>query len=95
MSEVTLTGYILVPSADLEAVIAELPTHIALTHAEPGCLSFEVLQDQENPLRFTVNETFTDADAFADHQARVRASKWGAVTENVERHYTIKGANPI
>ena len=31
---------------------------------EKGCLGFEVLQDPENPTRFTLYETYTDAPTF-------------------------------
>ncbi len=88
---VTLNGYIVVPAAELAAVQAELPNHIALTLAEPGCLSFSVTQDADNPLRYNVAEEFVDAAAFTQHQTRVRASYWGQVTANVARHYTITG----
>lgn len=94
MSEVTLHGHILVPAADLSAVLAELPNHIALTRGEAGCLSFSVEQDPAHALRFIVSEVFRDAAAFAAHQARVKGSHWGAVTRNVARHYRVTGLDP-
>jgi quinol monooxygenase YgiN len=33
---------------------------------EDGCLGFEILQDPENPVRFTLYETYTDAQTFYD-----------------------------
>ncbi|MBU1296835.1 putative quinol monooxygenase [Marinomonas polaris] len=89
MSKITLSGHIEVPSEDLDAVLAELPNHIALTHQEAGCITFTVTRDSTNPQRFSVYEEFTDKAAFEKHQARVKASHWGEVTKNVERFYTI------
>lgn len=69
----------------------ELDNHIQLTRQEHGCLQFEVTQSRLNPCRFEVCETFRDPTAFAAHQARVKASHWGEITVNVERHYTVTG----
>lgn len=86
MAKVTLKGYILVPEKDLQEVRRELINHRRLTLDEPGCMSFIVT---ENPLRFDVFEEFVDRQAFALHQARVRASRWGQVSVDVTRHYEI------
>lgn len=88
---VVLTGYIIVPDSDLPAVMGELDNHIQLTRQEHGCQQFEVTQSRLNPCRFEVCETFSDPAAFAAHQARVKASRWGEITVNVERHYTVTG----
>lgn len=92
MSKITLSGHIEVPKKDLNAVLAELPNHIALTHQEAGCNAFTVVRDSNNPQHFDVYEEFTDKAAFEKHQARVKASHWGEITKNVERFYTVAEA---
>ena len=89
MPKVTLKGFILVPESDLELVQAELVNHTRLTLEETGCITFSVTQNQENPFRFDVYEEFADKESFDLHQQRVKASHWGKVTVNVERHYEI------
>ncbi|MDH5547451.1 MAG: antibiotic biosynthesis monooxygenase [Gammaproteobacteria bacterium] len=89
MSKVVLQGYIIAPTVDLPAVLEELPHHIQNTRSEPGCLIFEVTQDKENGNRFDVYEEFASEDDFSLHQERVRNSKWGAITVNVERNYKV------
>lgn len=79
------------PPSELARVKAALAQHIRLTRAESGCLIFEVTQDRANPCRFAVYEEFADPAAFAAHQRRVNASRWGEVTVKVERHYTVTG----
>ncbi|TOA15061.1 antibiotic biosynthesis monooxygenase [Vibrio parahaemolyticus] len=86
MSKVTLKGFILIPELDLELVKSELKR---LTREKPGCITFNVTENPENPLRFDVYEEFTDKVAFEQHQKRVKASHWGIVTVNVERHYEV------
>ena len=90
MSIVQLTGFIIVPESDLEAVTSELPNHIRLTCQEPGCLSFSIEQSAFNPCRFDVAEKFQDRESFNQHQLRVKASYWGKVTTNIDRHYEIR-----
>ena len=89
MSKVILKGFIVVSETDLCAVQEELKNHKKLTLEEPGCMVFEVTQNESNPLRFDVYEEFKDKASFDMHQARAGASRWGEVTVNVERHYEI------
>nr|WP_010133367.1 antibiotic biosynthesis monooxygenase [Microbulbifer agarilyticus] len=91
MGKVVLDGYILVPATELDAIKRELIEHTRLTRAEPGCLKFVVEQDVEEPTRFNVHEEFIDRDAFQHHQKRVKSSRWGSLTTNVSRHYTVFG----
>ncbi len=89
--KVSLTGQLIcADDSEREIVSQHLAQHIELTRAEPGCVSFRVEQTS-NPLVWQVDEQFTDADAFASHQARVKSSDWGQVTAAIERHYEIRG----
>mgnify|MGYP002700819208 CR=1 FL=1 len=89
MSKVILQGFIVVPDSDLEKVKRELVTHKILTLEEAGCLTFTVTPDESNRNKFSVYEEFINQSAFDNHQARVKSSKWGVVTKNVERNYQI------
>ncbi len=75
-------------AADLALVVQHVPTHIALTRAEPGCISFDVTQSGD-PLVWTVDETFADQAAFDAHQTRTRASDWYRLTAHIVRRYVI------
>ena len=88
---VTLTGHIDVPADRLAEIRAALAHHIALTRAEPGCLRFDVTENPDLPGRFEVSEAFTDAAAFAAHQARAKASAWGRISAALKRDYVIVG----
>ena len=90
MGKLTLSGYIEVPEAALEAVRKELPRHIALTREEEGCIVFKVVQDESCPNRFNVHEEFLDEESFKRHQERIKTSEWSGVTAGVGRHYTIE-----
>ncbi len=87
---IKLTGYIDVPADRLDAVSRALPHHVALTRAEPGCLSFDVTPDVSVPGRFQVAELFTDQKAFDAHQTRTKSSEWATVTADIPRTYQIE-----
>ena len=90
--KVVLTGYILVPDADLSSVLNALPKHIELSRAEEGCDMFEVAQDQGDHNKFLVREIFRTQQHFDFHQQRVKGSCWERASRNAERHYKIRGA---
>ena len=88
---VTLEGKIRVPQAQREATAEALVEHVALTRAEAGCLSFDVVPDPVDPECFSVREAFLSPDAFAAHQSRVANSAWGALTKDCQRQYEVSG----
>lgn len=86
---IELTGRLLcADAAEAERVRQALPAHVALTRAEPGCLSFEV--EPDGPFTWRVAELFTDSAAFEAHQKRMRESDWGRATEGIKRDYEIR-----
>lgn len=88
---VTLTGTLRCANeAEAARVRGALDTHIRLTRAEPGCISFEVTPT-DDPLIWDVAEAFTDPAAFDAHQARAGSSPWAVETKGIAREYTIKG----
>ncbi|KIN72313.1 putative quinol monooxygenase [Sulfitobacter guttiformis] len=90
-SQITLHGTLTCTSQEqIDRVCACIQTHIDLTRAESGCLSFEVSQSGD-PMVWTVAECFVDQAAFEAHQTRTAASDWAAQTAGIERDYTVTG----
>lgn len=77
---------------EADLVRRHLAQHVELTRAEPGCLAFHV-EPTEDPMVWTVAETFADRESFAAHQARVTSSAWGWATEGIRRDYSVSGAS--
>lgn len=91
MDNVRLNGLLLCTNtAEADVVIDHLPEHVELTRNEPGCISFEVSPTQD-PLVWSVEEEFTDPEAFRAHQERVASSLWGRMTSSIAREYKISG----
>ena len=92
MKPVHLAGHIDVPKDRLKAVTTALADHIALTRAEPGCLSFDVTPCPDVKGRFLVSETFQNRAAFDAHQSRTKTSPWAKITAGLPRDYTVTEA---
>jgi quinol monooxygenase YgiN len=87
MGITTLTGTLTCTTqADVDMVQAYLPDHIRLSRAEAGCLKFNVTQG-ENPFVWHLDEAFVDADAFAAHQTRTKATIWAEKTAHLARNF--------
>ena len=88
MTKVYLEGLLIAHSAAEHALVdLYLDDHIALTRAEPGCLKFEVTEDQNDRNKFHVSEIFESEEAFEAHQTRAKASEWGQNSAPLERRF--------
>ena len=74
---------------EARAVRAHLADHIALTRAEPGCLTFDVAQT-DDPKVWEVMEAFRDRASFDAHQARTRTSEWFTATRGILRDFRME-----
>lgn len=88
-----LTGRLICADASqMMTALSLLPDHIRLSRNEPGCLRFDLRQD-EDPLVWHLTELFVDADAFAAHGARTAESEWGregaGIGRDFQRHEVI------
>lgn len=87
---VRLRGQLICMTEDDRAVVlTHVADHIALTRAEPGCLSFDIAET-DDPMTFEVMESFRDRAAFDAHQARTRDSVWFAATRHILRDFRIE-----
>jgi quinol monooxygenase YgiN len=75
--------------AESQAIRAHLPDHLALSRAEPGCLTFDV-SPTDDPLIWEVMEAFRTREDFDAHQARTRASPWFAATRTILRDFRME-----
>ncbi len=88
MPQIRLTGHLDVPPDAWERVLGALPSHVAASRAEPGCLRFQVTPDAKAG-RLLVEEEFDSRASFDAHQARMASSPWAQITKGLKRHYQI------
>ena len=70
-----------------------LPEHVRLSRQEPGCLRFDMWQD-EDPLVWHLAELFVNDEAYAAHQARARDSEWGHASIALGREFRRAHVEP-
>ena len=87
VGKILLTGTMICAPHEVEHVLALLPEHIRLSRAEPGCLHFDLWQDEVRPTEFHVSEVFRSEAAFEAHQDRSRRSDWFRVTGHMARDF--------
>jgi quinol monooxygenase YgiN len=85
-----VTGTLTCSTADeAERVRQFLPDHIALSRAEPGCLTFNVAPT-DDPLVWRLDESFADKDALKAHGDRTKSSAWFAATAGLVRNFEVR-----
>lgn len=89
MNKILLTGTLTCSADEVDTVLDLMATHIRLSRAEPGCLSFELWQDELTLTRFHVSEVFRNRAAFDAHQERGSSSDWGRATHHMQRDFKI------
>lgn len=87
---IRLRGQLICMTEDEAATVRRhLPEHIALTRAEPGCLTFDV-SATDDPMVWEVMEAFRDRVSFDAHQARTRESAWFQATRGCLRDFRVE-----
>lgn len=81
-------------TTQMMTALSLLPEHVRLSREEPGCLRFDIWQD-DDPMIWHLAEVFIDADAFAAHQARNAASEWGRQSVGIARDFKRREIEPI
>ncbi len=71
-----------------------LPRHIELSRAEPGNLRFDLRADRPS-LTWSLSELFADDAAFAAHQTRTKASRWGRDSGDLRREFDRVDVLPV
>jgi quinol monooxygenase YgiN len=64
---IIVTGSVLAREDTLDEVLRLSLDHVRRSRLEPGCLSHDVFQDVEEPLRVFFFERWADADAIRAH----------------------------
>nr|WP_321509728.1 putative quinol monooxygenase [uncultured Celeribacter sp.] len=88
MGRVLLTGTMRCAPHEVDDVVALLDLHRRLSRAEPGCLQFDLWQDELDPSLFHVHEVFRSESDFEAHQTRTRRSDWWRITHAMTRNFT-------
>jgi quinol monooxygenase YgiN len=63
---------------------------------EPGCLRFDIIQDETNPALFGFNEVYSDEAAFEHHKTTPHFARWdGAVKNMLDGAFEVSFCRPV
>ena len=98
---IVIGGYIALDPDKRDAAIEAAVEMMAATREEPGCISYTMSGDLEDPGRFYIFEEWRDADALASHFATPHMARFqeaagglGIREMNVQR-YEVSSVGPI
>ncbi|MCU0497639.1 MAG: antibiotic biosynthesis monooxygenase [Anaerolineae bacterium] len=84
---ITLVVQFVIKPVYLDTVVRAILENARSSREEPGNLRFDVMQDEEDPFKFTLVEVYRDEEAFKAHFESEHFKKWREVTADamVER----------
>ena len=77
MAYVVLAEFLLTADG-VDAFLAQMTRHAALSRAEPGCELFEIAQDAMEPRRIVLYERYADEAAYIAHRATAHYARFRA-----------------
>ncbi len=81
MPQLTIVAKIHAKTDKVELVKAELQKLIAVTRAEPGCIQYDLHQDNENPAHFLFFENWENRELWQTHMNAPHLAAYMAATE--------------
>ncbi|MBL4832320.1 MAG: antibiotic biosynthesis monooxygenase [Aliivibrio sp.] len=89
MSTLTIVANIVAKPDNVELVKSELLKLIDLTRAEPGCLQYDLHQDNNNPAHFVFYENWVSHELLQAHLASKHIANYSAATKNAVETFTL------
>ena len=77
-------AYVTVAAGSEEEFAEACTVNSAASLQEPGCLRFEVLQQVDEPTRFTLVEAYDSEDDLAAHKTTPHYEAWAEVVNRVQ-----------
>ncbi|MFG0266803.1 MAG: putative quinol monooxygenase [Rhodopirellula sp. JB055] len=81
MAHLTVVAHITAKEDQIDLVKSELLKLIPPTLSEPGCVNYDMHQDNENPAHFMFHENWESVELWQQHTAGQPLKDFGAATE--------------
>ncbi len=89
MPKLTIVANIKAKSDKIELVKAELEKLVPITRSEPGCLQYDLHQDNENPAHFMFYENWDSRALWQTHMNAQHLKDYMAATEGAVEDFTL------
>ena len=95
MAKLTIIANIKAKSDKIELVRSELEKLIPITRAEPGCLQYDLHQDNDNPAHFLFYENSESHELWQTHMNAPHLAAYMAATDGAVAEFTLNEMSHI
>ncbi|PKG37161.1 putative quinol monooxygenase [Psychromonas sp. Urea-02u-13] len=95
MSTITIVASILAKTDNIELVKSELLKLITITRAEPGCLQYDLHQDNNNPAQFVFYENWASKALLQTHLESQHIASYVAATQDAVEKFVLNEMTKI
>lgn len=89
MPKLTIIANIQAKPEQIDLVKAELEKLIPISRAEPGCIDYDLHQDNEDPAHFLFYENWESRELWQAHMAQPHLADFLAATEGMVETFTV------
>ncbi len=89
MPNLTIVAHITARPDKVDLVKAELTGLIDTTRSEPGCVQYDLHQDNENPAHFMFYENWDSREEWQQHMAAPHLKAFKAATEGAVEKFEL------
>ncbi len=95
MAKLTIVAHIRAKSDQIDLVKAELLKLIDITHAEAGCINYDLHQDNENPAHFLFYENWESRELWQTHMNNKHLKDYLTATDGAVENFTLHEMSQI
>ena len=95
MSKLTIVANVVANADSIELVKSELLKLIETTRAEPGCINYDLHQDNEDPAHFLFYENWTSRELWRTHMGNTHLEAYMKATEGKVASFTLNEMTQI
>ncbi|WP_375229032.1 putative quinol monooxygenase [Roseobacter sp. S98] len=95
MAKLTIFANIKANPDKVDLVRQELLRLIDITRAEPGCINYDLHQDNENPAHFMFYENWESRELWQTHMNAPHLAAYMAATEGAVESFTLNEMSVI
>ena len=89
MPKLTIIANIQAKPEQIDLVKTELEKLIPISRAEPGCIDYDLHQDNEDPAHFLFYENWESRDLWQAHMGQPHLADFLAATEGAVETFTV------
>ena len=95
MATLTIVANITAKEDKIDLVKMELLKLIDITRSEPGCINYDLHQDNDNPAHFLFYENWESRDLWQAHMDNQHLTDYMDATEDAVAEFIINEMTPV